>query len=74
MTEPLTKKCENECPNPECNGTMDDIVWGPQDWECGNPTQQGVCKKCSCKFTEVHTYSHTEYELPKEVNAEQANQ
>lgn len=54
------KVCENQCPN--CGATSDDIEWGHVEKD--SPIyQSGTCKKCGCKFDEVHSYSVTMFNL-----------
>lgn len=56
----MEKKCENHCPN--CGAGSDKIDWGRV--ESDSPIyQRAICDVCGCEFSEVQTYSHTEFEL-----------
>ncbi len=56
ITEEITKKCYNHCPN--CGACIRDIDWGATEGDM-ELFQTATCKKCGCNFTELHQYSHT---------------
>lgn len=60
IENPISKKCENHCPN--CGADVTEINWG--DWVTGEVVyQEGECTKCGCYFKEYYTYSDTEFEV-----------
>ena len=58
---PDTKQCENECPN--CGST--NIDWGRLESD-DPPYRCSTCEDCKCDFTEVYTYSCTDYDKNQE--------
>ncbi len=53
------KQCENQCP--KCGAKIYNVIWDSIEIKNDTIYQDGVCKKCGCKFREFYIYSITMY-------------
>ncbi len=58
--DPDQKKCFNSCP--ECGASDPHIIWGDKEWFADTSRQAATCNVCSCVFSEIYQYTHTEIE------------
>jgi len=60
----LAKKCENCCPNPNCNNDdPDNMEWGHKEFQDNVIYQDATCNKCGTEFREFYEYCETEWEV-----------